>query len=42
MILWRVTDGKCSTDYIMANSLDEAGRIFREKHGKPAVEFQPM
>jgi len=41
MILWRVTDGKYKTDYIRANNLDEAGRIFKEKHNRTGVEFQP-
>lgn len=41
MILWRVTDGKYTTDYIRANNLDEAKRIFDAKHYNAAVEFQP-
>lgn len=41
MILWRVTDGKFKTEYIRANTLDEAGKIFNAKNYNKAVEFQP-
>lgn len=42
MILWRVTDGeRMITDYIRSNNMDEAGGIFKEKHNRSAVEFQP-
>lgn len=40
-ILWRVSDGKFTIDYIRAGSLDEAKEIFDAKHYNPAVEFQP-
>lgn len=40
-ILWRVSDGKFKTDYIRADSLDEAKEIFNKKHYYEAVEFQP-
>jgi hypothetical protein len=42
-ILWRMSDGKITTDYIRANSMDEAGEEFSKRHyGKKAVEFQPI
>lgn len=42
MKLWKVNDGeRMITDYVRANNLDEAGRIYKEKHNRPAVEFQP-
>lgn len=40
-ILWRVSDGKYTTDYIRANSLDEAKEIFDKRHYNKAIEFQP-
>ena len=41
MILWWVTDGKHKTEYIRANTLDEAGKIFNARNNNPAIEFQP-
>jgi hypothetical protein len=43
-ILWRVSNGKCKTDYIRADSLDEAKAIFDTKYSylNPSVEFQPV
>jgi hypothetical protein len=38
--LWRVSNGKYTTDYIRADSLDEAQAIFEQKHLDHAVEFQ--
>jgi hypothetical protein len=40
MNLWKVSDGKYTTDYIRANSMDEAKVIFDKKHYNPAIEFQ--
>ncbi len=41
MILWRVSDNKYKTEYIRANTLDEAKQIFNVRNTNPAVEFQP-
>ncbi len=41
MTLWRVSDGKLKTEYIRANSLDEAKEIFDARNYNPAIEFQP-
>jgi len=41
MILWRVTDGKYKTEYIRANNLDKAKKIFDSRNNNPAIEFQP-
>ena len=41
MILWRVSDGKSKTEYIRANSIDDAKMIFDAKNYNPAIEFQP-
>jgi hypothetical protein len=40
MNLWRVKDGKYKTEYIRANSMDEAKVIFDARNYNPAVEFQ--
>lgn len=37
MILWRVTDGKHKTEYIRANTLDEAGKIFNARNNNPVT-----
>jgi len=42
MKLWRCYDGKNKTEYIYANSLDEAKEIFDARNSYPAVEFQVM
>ena len=40
MLLWRISDGKYKTDYIRANSLDEAKIFFEKKYpSNKAVEF---
>jgi hypothetical protein len=42
MGLWRVSDGKFTTRYIRANSLDEAKTIFDDQNPwSKAVKFQP-
>ena len=38
--VWRVSDGECFTDYIRANSLDDAKTIFDARHYNKGVEFQ--
>ena len=39
MKLWRVK-GRYTTEYIRANSLDDAAAIFKGKHAETAMEFQ--
>ena len=39
MKIWRV-ENNAYTDYIRAESLDEAGEEFYSKHGKKATEYQ--
>ena len=39
-MIWKVRN-KYRTEYIRANSLDEAKQIFDSRNDSPAVEFQP-
>lgn len=40
MKIWRVTNKEYCTDYIRAESADDACSKFFDKHGKKAVEYQ--
>lgn len=42
MILWKVSDGKYKTEFIRANNLDEAKRIFDARNNNPGIQFQPI
>ena len=41
-LLWRVSDGKYRTDFIRADNLDEAKKIFDNTYSEKSVEFQVM
>lgn len=41
-ILWRVWDYDWKIEYVQADSLDDAKRIFESTYGRMAVGFQPV